>query len=202
MEATVDWVAGCVKGRIDLVQPHSHAPVHVSVDICGLTPGQRHGFHIHAQPAKNADSLHQSCAACGGHFNPLAQPHGSIFVDRQKRHVGDLINNLLADATGRARVQFTDELLSLAWTEERPYTVVGKSIVVHKGVDDLGQQGSVIEPPCLVHHGQVVSGQRQEGRQYADAARRQESTVTGNAGARLACGNIRLTAAGPACRPT
>lgn len=200
-QATVDWVAGAITGRIDLVQADAKAPVHVRVDISGLQPHQRHGFHVHAKPAQGAASLQQSCAACGGHFNPLNQPHGSIFVDRTKRHVGDLINNLLADATGRARVQFTDELLSLVATPERPYTVVGKSIVVHQGVDDLGQQGSIIEPPCLVHDGRIVPGKRQVGRRYAESDKRHESTVTGNAGARLACGNIRLVAA-PAYRPT
>ena len=188
--AIVDWVAGRVTGRILFTQECPARPVHVDVDVRGLVPGHMHGFHIHAKPAMGADSLQQSCAACGGHFNPLNQPHGSVFVDGTARHVGDLINNLLADDDGCAQVQFQDDLLSLIPTPQRPYTVVGKSIVIHEGTDDLGQQGSVIRPPCRV--GKTVRpGVRDERRKYAEAAQRKESTVTGNAGARRACGNIR-----------
>ena len=186
----MDWVAGIVTGRILFTQECLASPVQVTVDVRGLVPGHMHGFHIHAKPATGAASLQQSCAACGGHFNPLDQPHGSVFVDGTARHVGDLVNNLLADDNGRAQVRFQDNLLSLIPTPQRPYTVVGKSIVIHEGTDDLGQQGSVIRAPCLV--GETVRpGVRDERRKYAEAAQRKESTVTGNAGARRACGNIR-----------
>jgi len=192
MRATVDWVAGPVTGVIDLVQRTPSEAVRVTVDIAGLKPGQLHGFHIHAKPAHSAADLATSCAACGGHFNPLNQPHGSVFVDATRRHVGDLINNVLADEAGRARVSFTDPLLTLVPTPARPYSVVGKSVVVHDGVDDLGQQGSVIRPPALTAEHGVLPGWRDDCRRYADAARRTESTVTGNAGQRRACGNIRV----------
>ena len=186
----VEWVAGTVTGSILFRQQSPTSPVEVTVDVSGLVPGHLHGFHIHAKPATSADSLQQSCAACGGHFNPLNQPHGSIFVDGTARHVGDLINNLLSDANGTARVTFQDDLLSLIPTPQRPYTVVGKSLVIHEGTDDLGQQGSVIRPPCMVGT-TVRPGLRDECRKYAEAKMRTESTVTGNAGARRACGNIR-----------
>ena len=192
MRATVDWVAGPVTGVIDLVQRTPSEAVRVTVDIDGLQPEQLHGFHIHAKPAHSAADLAASCAACGGHFNPLNQPHGSVFVDAKRRHVGDLINNLLADKAGRARVSFTDPLLTLVPTTARPYSVVGKSIVVHEGVDDLGQQGSVISPPALTAEHGVLPGLRDNCRRYVDAKRRAESIETGNAGKRRACGNIRM----------
>jgi Cu/Zn superoxide dismutase len=106
--------------------------------------------------------------------------------------VGDLINNLRGDAQGRVRVSFDDELCALIPSAERPYTILGKSIVIHRDTDDLGLQGSVILPPYLVGRARPVAGVRDESRKYASAEKRHESTRTGNAGTRIACGNIAL----------
>ncbi|XP_035216962.1 superoxide dismutase [Cu-Zn]-like, partial [Stegodyphus dumicola] len=68
------------------------------------------------------------------------------------RHVGDL-GNIECDANGVTNILFTDHVASL----KGPHSIIGKSIVIHSDIDDLGQGGNP------------------------------ESLKTGNAGTRLAC---------------
>ena len=75
------------------------------------------------------------------------------------RHVGDL-GNVQADDEGNGKYEILDRLVTL----HGPFSVVGRSCVLHKGVDDLGRGGN------------------------------DESLKTGNAGARIACGVIGLRA--------
>jgi Cu-Zn family superoxide dismutase len=75
--------------------------------------------------------------------------------------VGDL-GNIEADASGKAIINLSDEQVTLG---EGKGNVVGRAVVVHAGVDDLGLGGD-------------------DG-----------SLATGNAGGRVACGVIGLTAA-------
>ena len=71
------------------------------------------------------------------------------------RHVGDL-GNIMADATDTSFVDISDSVISL----NGPLSILGRSIVIHAGEDDLGRGG--------------------------DAG----SMATGNAGGRLGCGVI------------
>ena len=72
------------------------------------------------------------------------------------------MGNIEADATGKAIINLSDEQVTLG---EGKGNVVGRAVVVHAGVDDLGLGGD-------------------DG-----------SLATGNAGGRVACGVIGLTAA-------
>lgn len=49
------------------------------------------------------------------------------------RHVGDL-GNVTAPAEGVAKFEMEDKLIQLSG----PNSVVGRSLVVHSGIDDLG----------------------------------------------------------------
>ena len=75
------------------------------------------------------------------------------------RHVGDL-GNVTAGDDGVARYELEDELVTLFGE----HTVLGRSFVVHAGVDDHGDGGHELSP------------------------------TTGNAGGRLACGVIGISA--------
>jgi superoxide dismutase, Cu-Zn family len=121
----------------------------VGVRLRGLSPGP-HGFHVH----QCGDLRGEQCSACGPHFDPLARSHGGR-VSPPERHPGDF-GNVTADASGRV-----DEWIDVPGL--RLADVVGRSVVVHAGEDDLGRG----------------LGQA-----------RQESLKTGNSGARLACGVI------------
>lgn len=115
-----------VKGTVNL----SAIPdgVKVSVNLSGLKPNQKQGFHIHE--FGNCSAPDGSSA--GGHYNPTMAPHADLTAEH--RHVGDL-GNLQAD--GKGNVQ-TDIIVAKASVAE----LVGRSMVVHGKEDDLKSQPS------------------------------------------------------------
>ncbi|KAK1140212.1 Superoxide dismutase [Cu-Zn] [Aspergillus melleus] len=90
-------------------------------------------------------------------LNPFGKPHGA--PDDSDRHVGDL-GNFKTDAEGNAVGSKQDKLVKLIGSE----SVLGRTLVVHSGTDDLGRGGN------------------------------EESKKTGNAGTRPACGVIGIAA--------
>ncbi|KAF9274910.1 Superoxide dismutase [Cu-Zn] [Mortierella alpina] len=139
-----------VTGTIHFTQENESSPVHVKADLAGLTPG-KHGFHIH----EFGDNTN-GCMSAGGHFNPHGLTHGAPTA--QVRHAGDL-GNVTAGADGKATLDTTDAQLKLIG----PHSIIGRTVVVHEGEDDLGLGGHELSPS------------------------------TGNAGGRLACGVIGVT---------
>ena len=95
----------------------------------------------------------QGCTTAGPHYNPHGQTHGG--PDASVRHVGDL-GNVEANENGEATYEAEDPLVTLYG----PYSVLGRSCVLHEKVDDLGLGGHEL------------------------------SKTTGNAGGRVACGVI------------
>lgn len=87
--------------------------------------------------------------------NPFSKEHGAPTDD--VRHVGDL-GNFKTDGQGNSQGSISDKLVKLIG----PESVVGRTIVVHAGTDDLGKGGH------------------------------EQSKTTGNAGGRPACGVIGL----------
>jgi Cu-Zn family superoxide dismutase len=138
-----------IKGHIFLTQTSPTGPTLIKYDITGLDPNAKRGFHIH-----ESGNLTAGCAAAGGHYNPFAKEHGA--PTDATRHVGDL-GNIETDAKGNAKGTITDKLVQLTG----PQSVIGRSIVVHGGTDDLGKGGNA------------------------------DSKKTGNAGPRPACGTIK-----------
>lgn len=116
--------------------------------IDGLEPGL-HGFHVHQY-----GDLTKDCYSCGDHYNPDGTSHGG--PQDTDRHRGDL-GNIQADDGGRATFRIEDEKLKV-------WDVIGRSLVVDEGEDDLGQGGHTL------------------------------SKITGNSGKRLACGIIARSA--------
>ena len=74
------------------------------------------------------------------------------------RHHGDL-GNIEAGDDNKSIVSITDDKIMLYG----PYSIIGRSMVCHAGVDDLGEGGN------------------------------EESLKTGNAGGRVACGVIGIS---------
>lgn len=124
-------------------------------------------------PGKHGFHIHEKadfsdgCVSAGPHYNPHGKLHGG--PDAEQRHVGDL-GNVEADMSGTARGVINDRLVKL----DGLCSVVGRSIMVHADPDDLGTGDSSQPGPP------PVNGKC--------------SNITGNAGARLACGEIKLTA--------
>lgn len=121
----------------------------VEGEVTGLSPGL-HGFHIH-----QFGDYSQGCGSTGGHFNPSGKEHGG--PADENRHAGDL-GNIEAGSNGVAKVNITDGQLPLSGEN----SIVGRAVVVHKDVDDLGTGGF------------------------------EDSKTTGHAGARLACGVVGI----------
>merc|ERR1719265_2612331 len=100
--------------------------------------------------------------SAGPHYNPHGKTHGA--PGDEERHVGDL-GNIEAGADGVSKGEIIDRLIKL----DGEFTVVGRSMMVHADPDDLGR-GDDSE--------RGVNGKT--------------SKTTGNAGARIACGEIKM----------
>ncbi|KAI0697901.1 superoxide dismutase [Cytidiella melzeri] len=124
--------------------------VTITGDLKGLDSSALRGFHVHV-----SGDLSGGCASAGSHFNPFNENHGA--PQDSHRHVGDL-GNIQSDAKGNSKFTIQDKLITL----NGPLSIIGRSVVLHAGTDDLGLGGN------------------------------EESLKTGNAGGRAACGVIGL----------
>ncbi|KAF2202328.1 copper/zinc binding superoxide dismutase [Delitschia confertaspora ATCC 74209] len=141
-----------VKGTVTFEQENESSQTKISWNITGNDPNAERGMHVHAF----GDNTN-GCTSAGPHFNPRNVSHGA--PTDEERHVGDL-GNYKTDAQGNAQGSWTDPLIKLIGAE----SVIGRTLVVHAGTDDLGKGGH------------------------------EESKKTGNAGARPACGVIGIAA--------
>ncbi|CAB4005506.1 Superoxide dismutase [Cu-Zn] [Paramuricea clavata] len=139
-----------IKGTINLCQEKPDGECCITGSVEGLSEG-KHGFHIH-----EFGDYTNGCTSAGGHFNPFKKNHGG--PSDAERHVGDL-GNIEADSKGVAKVDIKDSLVKLSGE----HSVIGRSIVVHEGVDDLGKGGH------------------------------EDSLTTGHAGGRLGCAVIGIS---------
>jgi Cu-Zn family superoxide dismutase len=114
-----------VRGEI-LFQQRDDA-LYLTGKVVGLSPGL-HGFHIH----EYGDLRDPKGASAGDHFNPTGEEHGG--PGDQSHHAGDF-GNIEADQDGVAMVEIKAPWLKL-------HFVVGRSVVVHAGEDDLKSQPS------------------------------------------------------------
>jgi len=117
-----------VTGTITFTQ--TKKGVRVVADLQGLSAG-KHGFHIHEfGDCSSADGM-----SAGGHYNPEGKSHGAPMD--MSRHMGDM-GNIVADESGKAHLEYTDAIIKL----DGPNSIVGKSVIVHKGADDMKTQPS------------------------------------------------------------
>jgi superoxide dismutase, Cu-Zn family len=114
--------------RGDITFTQDAKGVHVVGSFTGLAYGE-HGFHIH----EKGDCSAPDGSSAGGHFNPTSAHHGAR--DAQDRHAGDL-GNLKADPYGMARLDITDDKISL----DGPNSIIGKAVIVHEKADDFQTQ--------------------------------------------------------------
>lgn len=105
---------------------------------------------------------------------PLLRPQPSLtsnycwlFYVAFSTPLGDL-GNVQSDASGTAKGKLSDRMIALSGR----YSIIGRTMVVHEGEDDLGKGGHEL------------------------------SKKTGNAGGRLACGVIGMRMGGGSGAPT
>lgn len=121
-----------VKGEVTFTQKGE--TVMMLAKLSGLTPGV-HAIHLH----ENADCSSDDGKSAGGHWNPTFQPHGKWGTE-EGYHKGD-IGNFTADADGNGTVEFSTEQWCLD-CEDDTKSILGKSVIVHQGVDDFTSQPS------------------------------------------------------------
>lgn len=156
---------GGVRGTVEFHECNHYAVdsgCMVRFNLSGFRPNKTHAIHIH-----EFGDERDGCTSLGGHFNPTNTTHGSLDINMES-HVGDLINNLFTDEEGFFKFEYFDPRLRIEGYIDN--SIIGRSVVIHEGIDDLGLGG--IEP-----YNQKI---------------RCESLKTGNAGKRMACAIIGL----------
>ena len=104
------------------------AGIKIVADLKGLSKG-KHGFHIH----EFGDCSAADGTSAGGHFNPMSMSHAGPMDNM--RHEGDM-GNIEADDSGNAHLEYVDKMISF----DGIHSIIGKSIIVHKGEDDFKTQ--------------------------------------------------------------
>ncbi|XP_023342575.1 superoxide dismutase [Cu-Zn] isoform X2 [Eurytemora carolleeae] len=124
--AECEFHGGVLQGEVKLHYTNDNKDIMIMGTITNLTQGY-HGFHIH-----EFGKLSNKCLDAGPHYNPTNTTHGSL--TSPNRHAGDL-ENILADGEKVARVNMMVMNMKLE-------DVIGRSMVVHEMIDDLGLGGA------------------------------------------------------------
>ena len=143
-----------IEGNIKFTQCCVNHSTKIYISLKGFKPNSTHAIHIH-----EFGDTRNGCTSLGGHYNPFNKTHGNYKIQGNNRHAGDLINNITSDDNGMVNIAFEDNLVSLF----SPYSVFGRSVVIHEKKDDLGLGGN------------------------------KDSLITGNAGGRMACSIIGVS---------
>jgi superoxide dismutase, Cu-Zn family len=142
--------SSAVLGVLELEQSGSDNTVKITGELSNLTPG------LHGLAVCESGDLSDLAISCGKIFNPFGKTHGAPTDDN--RMVGDLGNITVDAITGRASIDLSDNVIRLIG----PHSIIGRSIVIYSGEDDMGRGGH------------------------------ENSLTTGNAGPRVAAGVIGL----------
>ena len=176
MEAIVEWNENSqnmsihkISGFVKFNQRNMQSRVVISVNLSGLPDGF-HGFHVHEKKIIDFDdkNVTDCCDKLGGHFNvgerwSLENQSGKKHGIGVNGHNGDLCNNIYSE-NGKCEFYFSSNMISLYKDDAR--CIIDRSIVIHEDEDDLGLPN------------------------YEDSEKNIQKYITGNAGKRIACGNI------------
>jgi Cu-Zn family superoxide dismutase len=119
---------GNVRGTVYFTENKNN--VKIDINITGLKPNAKHGFHIH-----KAGDLTDGCTSMCAHYNPFNKNHGCPGVD--ERHVGDL-GNIFTDLFGNANYSTYDDIIKLSGE----YSIIGRGLIIHADPDDCGLGGN------------------------------------------------------------
>jgi len=122
--------------------------------INNLEPGE-HAIHIH----EKSDCSSVDGKSAGGHWNPTLESHGK-WGDSKGFHRGD-IGNFNVDENGNGTVSFSTDLWCLD-CDDLNKNIIGKSIIIHQGSDDLvsqpsGAAGSRIACGGIIEENSLIS---------------------------------------------
>jgi Cu-Zn family superoxide dismutase len=115
-----------IKGKVNFTQDLGNNKVIIDINIIGLNPNSKHGFHVH-----ECGDMSDKCDSMCAHFNPFNKNHGC--PNSIERHVGDL-GNLIADENGIANYRQEDDVIKL----EGECNIIGRGLIIHADEDDCG----------------------------------------------------------------
>ncbi|MCR9183415.1 MAG: superoxide dismutase family protein [Flavobacteriaceae bacterium] len=118
------------KGKVTFTEKEGVVSMHGEFE--GLTPGM-HAIHLH----EKADCSAPDGTSTGGHWNPTFERHGK-WGDAEGYHKGD-IGNFEADENGNGMIHFETDQWCIGCDDETK-NILGKSVIVHQGVDDFVTQ--------------------------------------------------------------
>lgn len=121
-----------VSGTVTFKQENGE--VTMTADLSGLSEGM-HAIHLH----ENADCSAEDGSSAGGHWNPTFEDHGE-WGDNDGYHRGD-IGNFDVNSDGQGSITFTTDQWCIG-CEDDTKNILGKSVIVHEGVDDYTSQPS------------------------------------------------------------
>ena len=104
----------------------------VTAKISGLTPHQKHGFHIH----EFGDISDPQGKATGGYYDPEGRDHALPARRGHQGHAGDL-GSLQADAKGNATYKQIFTHITISRHEYNP--ILGRAVIIHAREDDGSQ---------------------------------------------------------------
>ncbi|XP_028300969.1 extracellular superoxide dismutase [Cu-Zn]-like [Gouania willdenowi] len=113
-----------VYGRVVFMQEYPQGKLRISLSLNGFPSGdgpQARAVHIHQY-----GDLSHGCDATGGHYNPHGADHPN--------HPGDFGN--FEPRQGRITTQMESEATLFG-----NVSVIGRAVVIHEKMDDLGQGG-------------------------------------------------------------
>lgn len=116
----------------EVVFSQENGEVTMTALITGLQEGE-HAIHIH----EFGDCSMEDGSSAGGHWNPTDERHGK-WGDEEGYHKGD-IGNFTTDANGNGTITMTTDEWCIGCGDEEK-DILGKSIIVHDGVDDFTSQ--------------------------------------------------------------
>ena len=117
---------------------NSNGNLHIEGKIIGLEPDSIHGFHFH----EKGDCSDKDAVNAGGHFNPDKEHVHGISITSEyymHQHAGDL-GNIKANDKGIAIIDLTVKDPHFSLDNDKKYSLIGKSIVVHANADDEKSQ--------------------------------------------------------------
>ena len=125
-----------VKGNVKFHQCTPDSIVKVIFNLYGMKPNTAFGCHVH----EFGDTT-KGCESLGGHLNLTNSDHGSIFININSSHTGDLLNNIFSDKDGKVQLSYDDPRLNMFGNINQ--SIIGTSVVIHDGVDDYGQGDNI-----------------------------------------------------------
>lgn len=116
----------------NVVFTEENGEVTMTAVIDGLSEGM-HAIHLH----ESADCSAEDGSSAGGHWNPTRERHGKWGAP-EGYHKGD-IGNFKVDANGNGTITMTTDEWCIGCDDDNK-NIIGKSVVVHDGVDDFTSQ--------------------------------------------------------------